>query len=370
MAGVGVAVEELDGMLGAGGVGLHHLLVDAVRADHAAQRNHTVGDALGEVQHVGHHAIEIGAKGRAQAAKAGDDLVKDQQDAVLVANLAQALQVSLGRDVPAGRTGHRLDDDGRHVAGVVQGQDALLQFQQGILVPDRFFAVDVCVVDGVVDETQVVHPRQQGRAEHLAVGGDAAHTHAAKAHAVVSALTADEDVAVTLAARPVVGQRHLQRGVGRLRAGVAEQHLVQVARGHGRDHVGGLEGLVIAGLEGGGVVQGVELLLDGLVDGLAVVARAHAPEAGDAVEHLASVVRGEVHAAGGHEHARALGKAAVGGEGEPVVLHAEVGVGHVYSLGAAIDSPKGIILAAAAHIPELSGGAPADRAHAATIFHP
>ena len=43
-----------------------------------------------------------------------------------------------------------------------------------------------------VDEPQVVHARQQGRAKHLAVGRNAAHAHAAKTHAVVAALTADD----------------------------------------------------------------------------------------------------------------------------------------------------------------------------------
>jgi 3-oxoacyl-ACP reductase-like protein len=37
------------------------------------------------------------ANGVAEAAEAGDDLVEDQQDAVLVADLAQALQVALRR---------------------------------------------------------------------------------------------------------------------------------------------------------------------------------------------------------------------------------------------------------------------------------
>jgi hypothetical protein len=184
------------------------------------------------------------------------------------------------------------------------------------------------MVHRVVDETHVVHPRQQRGAEHLAVGRNAAHAHAAKAHAVVALFAADEDVAVAFAARAVVGQRHLQGGIGSLRAGVAEQHLVQVAGCHGGNHFRRLESLVIAGLEGGGVVQRVQLALDGLVDRLAVVAGAHAPQAGDAVDHLLAVMRGELHAVGAHEHAGVLAEMSVGGEGQPVAVHVEVVVGH------------------------------------------
>ena len=86
VARIGVAVEKFDRVLGAVGVGLHHGVKNAVGADHATQWNHAVGHAFGKVQHVGHHAVVVGAKVAAQATKAGDDLVKNQQDAVLVAN--------------------------------------------------------------------------------------------------------------------------------------------------------------------------------------------------------------------------------------------------------------------------------------------
>jgi hypothetical protein len=72
----------------------------------------------------------------------------------------------------------------------------------------------------------------------------------------------------------------------------------------------------------------VQLFLDGLVDGLAVVACAHTPQAGDAVEHLLAVVGGEKHAVGRHEDARLLLEAAVRRERQPLVVHVEVGVGH------------------------------------------
>ena len=45
------------------------------------------GDALGEGDHVGDDAVALGGEGRAEPAIAGDHLVEDQQDAVLVADL-------------------------------------------------------------------------------------------------------------------------------------------------------------------------------------------------------------------------------------------------------------------------------------------
>ena len=73
----------------------------------------------------GMHAEIVGGERRAEAAEAGDDLVEDQQDAVLVADLAQPLEIALRRDQHAGRAGHRLDDDRGDGRGVVQRDDAL-----------------------------------------------------------------------------------------------------------------------------------------------------------------------------------------------------------------------------------------------------
>ena len=59
--------------------------------EHRAHRDDAVGQALGGGDDVRHHAEILGGKRRAEAAEAGDDLVEDQQDAVLGADLAQPL---------------------------------------------------------------------------------------------------------------------------------------------------------------------------------------------------------------------------------------------------------------------------------------
>ena len=93
------------------------------------------------------------------------------------------------------------------------------------------------------------------RAELLAVADDAADRDAAEADAVIAALAADEARARALALRAVIGERDLERGVDRLRARVAEEHVVEVARRERGEPLGELEGLRMAHLEGRRVVH-------------------------------------------------------------------------------------------------------------------
>ena len=164
---------------------------------------------------------------RAEATEAGDHLVEDQQDAVLRADLAQPLQVALGRDQHAGRTRDGLDDHGGDVAGVVQ-RDEALEFV-GEVRAVLGLAARVGVAGEVVRVRQVVDARQH-RAEQLAVVDHAADGDAAETDAVIAALPTDEARARAFAARAVIGQRDLERGVDRLRAGVREEDVVEALR--------------------------------------------------------------------------------------------------------------------------------------------
>ena len=137
---------------------------------------------------------------------------------MLVADLAQAFHIALGRDIPARAACNGLHNHGGHVARVVQHQNAVFQFQQRVFGPHGFFVVNVGMVDRVVNEAHVVHAWQQLRAISLAVGRQAAHAHAAKVDAVVTLFTANEDVAMAFATGAVVGQSHLQRSVSSFRA--------------------------------------------------------------------------------------------------------------------------------------------------------
>src|SRR5260370_42626860 len=94
-------------------------------------------------------------------------------------------------------------------------------------------------------------------------------------------------------------------------------------------------------LKAGGVVYGLRLLLDRIDDFLAAVAGVYGPQTGDAVEHLAAVLRQIVHVLGGHQQARRRLELAVGREWHPqpfpiwriVQLASHLLVWHVYGGG-------------------------------------
>ena len=114
VAAVGVAGEEL--RAGFAPEGLRH----AVGHEHHRQRTVAAGDALAAAEDVWPDARVLGAKPFAGAAEAGDDLVEDEQDVVLVAHLAQRAHVAIRWDDDAGRHQDRLGDDGRDGFGPFQ----------------------------------------------------------------------------------------------------------------------------------------------------------------------------------------------------------------------------------------------------------
>ena len=125
--------------------------------------------------------------------------------------------------------------------------------------------------------------------------------------------------------RVPVGQRDLHRGVGGFRAGVAEEHVVEIGRRQRRDPAGQLEGARMAELEGRREVELGRLLLDRLDDRVAVVAGVGAPQARGAVEDRAALRRVVVHVLGARDQPRPRLEGAIGGErheeGFEVVRH-------------------------------------------------
>ena len=77
-------------------------------------------------------------------------------------------------------------------------------------------------VEGVMFQVkgmgQMIHVRQHGVAEHLAVSRNAAYRHPAKIDAVIAPLPTDKFDPRTIASNPVPAQRDLQRGIDGLRA--------------------------------------------------------------------------------------------------------------------------------------------------------
>ena len=90
---VGVAVEELHAGLGAT---VDDGVVDRLLGGHRAHGLSAVGQRFGHGHDVRRDTKGLRGKGCAHAAPAGDDFVEHQEDAVLVANGAQLVQVALG----------------------------------------------------------------------------------------------------------------------------------------------------------------------------------------------------------------------------------------------------------------------------------
>ena len=105
--------------------------------------------------------------------------------------------------------------------------------------------------------------------------------------AVVAALAPDEAEAMPLAARAVIGERDLERGVDRFGARVGEEHPRQPRRRDACQPSGELEGDRMAHLEGGREVHLADLAPHRLDDLGAAMAGVDAPQPGDGVENLA-----------------------------------------------------------------------------------
>ena len=244
---------------------------------------------------------------------------------MLAADLLQAKQVALGRHQHTGGAGDRLDDDRGDGGRVMQRHQSLqLVGELGAVLrlpAGERIALKVVGVGQVVD---AVHERP----EQLAVGDHAAHRDAAEAHPVIAALAADEARARALAAHALRGDGDLERRVHRLRARVAEEHVVEVAGHQCRQPRRQLEGAGMAHLEGRRVVHARHLVLHRLDDLGAAVAGIDAPHAGGAVEHLAPVGVGVVHVLGRDQHARMALEVPVGGERHPVGPQIVGHVGH------------------------------------------
>src|SRR6185295_7182344 len=70
---------------------------DPLADEDAAERHVPGGDALGEGDHVGLDAVALRGPPLSGSAEAGDDLVRDEEDVVLLAQRADGTPVALGR---------------------------------------------------------------------------------------------------------------------------------------------------------------------------------------------------------------------------------------------------------------------------------
>ena len=236
---------------------------------------------------------------------------------MLVADRAQALEIALRRRQHAGRGGERLDDDGGDGRGIVQRHQPVKRVGQ-MRAPFRLADGEGLLL-AVIGHRQMIDAGHQ-RAELLAVRHDAADGDAAEADAVIAALAPDQAHARALVPNFVIGERNFQRGVDRLRAGIAEEDMIKIAGSERRDARSELEGFRMRELKRRRVVELGRLALDRRHDRIAVMAGVRAPEAGGAVDQLAPVRREVMHVLGAGDQARPRLEGAVGRERHPIGL--------------------------------------------------
>ena len=293
---------------------LHERVVDFLARGHGTHGHRAVRQALGHRDQVRQHVETLRGKRGTEPAEAGNDLVENQQDAVLRAQLTQAFQVALGRDQHARRTGDGFDDHCCDIAGVVQRNEAL-EFI-GEIRPVFGLAARERIPGGIVRVGQVIHARQH-RAEKLAVIDHAAHGDAAETDAVITTFTADEASPRAFAAHPVIGERDFQGRIDRFRARVREKNVVDPRRQDFHERVGQFECCRVPHLEWRRVFHLRNLRADGCRDLLAAMPRIDAPEARHAVQDLPAIRGPVVHARGFRQQPRVGLELAIGRERHP-----------------------------------------------------
>ena len=161
-------------------------------------------------------------KALAQAAEAGDDLVDDEQDVVLLQDRLHALEVARRRDDHAAGALHRLGDEGGDGVGAFAARSASSSScarrstNCASLSPGSAAAVEVRRADA--------QDAGQRQVEVLVHRGQARHRRRRRGDAVVALLARDDLLLQRPAAGVVVVAHQLERGVVGLRARVGEQH--------------------------------------------------------------------------------------------------------------------------------------------------
>jgi hypothetical protein len=219
------------------GAGVGHRLVDLV--GHVQRRHRHVGRGqhLGHRHQVGLQVEHVGAEALAQAAEAGDDLVGDEQDVVLLQHRLHAGEVARRRDDHAAGALHRLGDEGADGLGAF-GRDQRFQLGHQPVDEGGFALAGL----GVAVEVRCRHAQHAGQrqVEVLVHRGQARQRRRRRRHAVVALLARDDLLLQRLISGVVVVAHQLERGVVALRARVGEQQppVAQRRRGRPVDQLG------------------------------------------------------------------------------------------------------------------------------------
>ena len=168
----------------------------------------------------------------------------------------------------------------------------------------------------VIGRGQMVDARQE-RAKELAVVDHAADRNAAEAHAVIGALAADQTLTRALPAHVMIGERDLERRVAGLGAGIAIEHVIEIARREFGQARRQLERQRMGEREARSEIELRRLALDRGHDRGPVVAGVAAPQTRRAIEDLAPLGGEIVHVLGARDEPRPLLEGAIGRERQP-----------------------------------------------------
>ena len=163
---------------------------------------------------------------------------------------------------------------------------------------------------------QVIDAGKQ-RPERLAIVHHAADRDATETNAVIGLLAADQPLALSFAASPVIGECDLERRVDGFGPGVGEEDMVEPGGSNTREPIGELERGRVAKLKRRRVVESNELSVDGFSDLAPIVAGVYAPQTRCPVENAATVSTPVIHPVSAREQAWICLELAVRREGHP-----------------------------------------------------
>ncbi len=310
MPRVCIAVEQLDPARHA----VDHRIVQFTLHRDRAHRHRRVGEALRHGDYVGCHTPGFGRRRAADAPEGCDHLVEDQDNAVPVANLAQAPEIADRRHEHPRRSRHRLDDHRGDRLGAVQIDEALeIVGKLGTMLGE---SSGKGVAFDVVRVPQIIDPGQPA-AERAPVVDEPADANPAEAGAVIAALAPDQPRACSLALRALDSERNLKRGIDRLRSAIRKEDSIEPFGHQFGEPLRQFERQRVAELKRRREIERRGRLCDRLADLGAAMARVAAPQTRCPVEDLAPVARPIEHAARRNELARLALEGPVRGKGHP-----------------------------------------------------
>src|SRR5580658_664270 len=180
-----------------------------------AQRKIAGRQSLGHAKQIGHHLPVIDGKPRTSPSKARHHFISDHQDAMLVADLAQPLKISIRRNQNTVGSRHRLENERGDGLRTLKLNGL---FDHGERRLSRF----PTALDAVIRVEHVNHARNARLRSPSA--GIARETHRARSRAVIGTIASDDLVATGKKARELDG---VLVGLG---AAVGEEEGVDVTR--------------------------------------------------------------------------------------------------------------------------------------------